>query len=646
MSFLEEMYSGVLRGLGNDEDEIVGYFLSTLQNRVITEDSLVPPGLRSVLFGRVTLEQLISISGRENGGPTAELAHSVLVSVCTDPCSGLMSYLKRQPNPLRGNPKRLTGLLKNLKATEISYHRDLLFAILQGRPSLASAYMSEFPYNLEDFSSSNWFASVSLAANLLSSVGMGLCFDFLDTQSQDSPSIDNPDVQSILSCICPRPFSRSHGTLRLLLEALKLLDSFISALHHSSCSSSQIVQHWASLIQKIQNEVRTLLPDPQVLLTFLSSQSSQSRERESHLKRNAESAHVLECKSKSRKKLKTTLLNEDTDIIISKMNVDAQITIPKGSENISDTIIVDGVDTEEEIMSAILEIWGLNLCSKPAIALNDADIYFHSKILDTLKFYLIMSGWGVFGIFFISKLSSTTIIVHDRQLLQCSFKNQVKLSSFLTWAISTALKSDSGQMYKLRESHLHLRNMLEDAPFEESLTSKLLRWPFASVILGKLFGKLDIPGSKLSKSSYETLNSLFQDFGNKCVENNKSRFDCKEILAAAIFYLQQLLGLCCGGLPSVISALSLLLLSDVSEYAGSAFKLGHRTSLASLWSRIHCPAEANPCWRWSFYRTWKDLSLELTDLQKIDELRLKLQCRALRPGIVPACKRSRWIQVK
>lgn len=157
---------------------------------------------------------------------------------------------------------------------------------------------------------------------------------------------------------------------------------------------------------------------------------------------------------------------------------------------------------------------------------------------------------------------------HEGAFFFCVSQNQVKLSSFLTWAISTALKSDSGQMYELRESHLHLRNMLEDAPFEESLTSKLLRWPFASVILGKLFGKLDIPGSKLSKSSYETLNSLFQDFGNKCVENNKSRFDCKEILAAAIFYLQQLLGLCWGGLPSVISALSLLLLSDVSEYAG------------------------------------------------------------------------------
>lgn len=163
----KEMYSGVLRGLGNDEDEIVVYVLSTLQNRVITEDSLVPPGLRSVLFGRVTLEQLISISGRENGGPTAELAHSVLVTVCTDPCNGLMSDLKRQPNPLRGNPKRLLGLMKKLKATEISYHRDLLLAILQGRPSLASAYMSEFPYNLEDFSSPNWSAFYKLLHDLL-----------------------------------------------------------------------------------------------------------------------------------------------------------------------------------------------------------------------------------------------------------------------------------------------------------------------------------------------------------------------------------------------------------------------------------------------------------------------------------------------
>ena len=76
--------------------------------------------------------------------------------VCTDPCNGLMQDLKRSPSPLRGNPKVLVGLMKRLKATEVSYHRDLLLAIVSGSPILGSAYMEEFPYNLEDFSSSTW----------------------------------------------------------------------------------------------------------------------------------------------------------------------------------------------------------------------------------------------------------------------------------------------------------------------------------------------------------------------------------------------------------------------------------------------------------------------------------------------------------
>lgn len=152
----KEMYSGVLRGLGNDDDETVTYVLSTLRDRVLTEESLVPPGLRSVLFGSVTLEQLVSISGRENGGPAAELAHNVLIMVCTDPSNGLMPDTKRHPNPLRGNPNRLLALMKKLKAAEIGYHRDMLLAILQGRPSFGSAYMDEFPYNLEDHASPTW----------------------------------------------------------------------------------------------------------------------------------------------------------------------------------------------------------------------------------------------------------------------------------------------------------------------------------------------------------------------------------------------------------------------------------------------------------------------------------------------------------
>lgn len=152
------MYSGVLRGLGNDDEETVVHILSILCDRVLVPESSAPPGLRSVLFGSVTLEQLVSISGRADFGDAAALAHSVLIKVCTNPENGLMPDLDRQPSPLRGNPKRLLGLMKKLKATEVEYHKDLLLAIVNGRPSLGSAYLDEFPFNLEDLASPNWLA--------------------------------------------------------------------------------------------------------------------------------------------------------------------------------------------------------------------------------------------------------------------------------------------------------------------------------------------------------------------------------------------------------------------------------------------------------------------------------------------------------
>lgn len=157
----KDMYSGVLRGLGNDDDDTVVYVLSTLRDRVLVPDSLVPTGLRSVLFGSVTLEQLASISGRDGGGLAAELAHEVLYMVCTDPSNGLMPDLKRVPSPLRGNLKRLLVLMKKLKAGEIENHRNLLLAIVKGKPSFGSAYLDEFPYSLEDPSSRNWLDNIA-----------------------------------------------------------------------------------------------------------------------------------------------------------------------------------------------------------------------------------------------------------------------------------------------------------------------------------------------------------------------------------------------------------------------------------------------------------------------------------------------------
>ncbi|KAK0600723.1 hypothetical protein LWI29_017841 [Acer saccharum] len=497
----KEMYFGVLRGLGNDEDETIIYVLSTLRNRVLTEESLVLPGLRSVLFGSVTLEQLVSISGRENGGTAAELAHHVLVMVCTDPCNGLMPNLKRHPNPLRGNPNRLLGLMKKLKTTEISYHRDLLLAILQGRPSLGATYLDEFPYNLEDYASSTWFANVSLAANLVSSVGSGLSFDFLDMYSHDPPSFDNADVQSILNCICPRPFSRSvinkgllhsdflvkHGTLRLLLEALKLLDSFTSALHSYSCSSNQMMQSWASLNQEIQNEVRNSLPDPQVLLSLFSLQSSQSIARESHSKRKAESANLLKRSDKGMKKLKMDVVNEDTDIIISGINSSPKVAPPKDSETAVDILAVDQVDTENDFRNVISEIWGLDLCSGSLGALKDADIYFHSKLLDALKIYLRTVPTILEGSFdfFVNLLSDPLALPTNLQssllsllieYIGCSTRNGISvktppqmykhLQPFINLLIFSPIREIRDQAYSLARAAMLSTGAFDRNPYE------------------------------------------------------------------------------------------------------------------------------------------------------------------------------------
>lgn len=146
-----EMYSGVLQMLGSDDAETVVHILSTLRDKVLVPESLVPPGLRSVLFGSVTLEQLICVSGNLEAGMAADIAHEVLVRVCTDPVNGLMPS-----STGKGNEKRLFELMKKLKATEAHYHKDLLLAIVKCRLSFCSAYMDDFPYHLEPRPTSLW----------------------------------------------------------------------------------------------------------------------------------------------------------------------------------------------------------------------------------------------------------------------------------------------------------------------------------------------------------------------------------------------------------------------------------------------------------------------------------------------------------
>ncbi|KAL3830073.1 hypothetical protein ACJIZ3_018875 [Penstemon smallii] len=431
----KEMYSGVLRGLGNDDEETVIYILSVLRDRVLVPESLVPPGLRSVLFGSVTLEKLVGISGRDDFGDAAELAHNVLVMVCTNPVNGLMPDMERQPTPLRGNRKRLLDLMKKLKATEVEYHKDLLMAVVKGRPFLASEFLDEFPYNLEDIASANWFAAISLAADVVSSVRDGLSFGFVDKP----PAYDSPYLQNIFKCIVPRPFTRlvinkgllhsdslvKHGTLRLVLEALKLLDSLMNSVNSFAHSNNQ--NDWAALKAEIQNGVRMLLPDPQVLLSLLSPLDSHFTSLESTTKRKAETEYVSEHNASVHKRLKSSTSNEDMDIVV--VGVDSFSEVDFSGKEVADSGGEQQSENGADTLKILGDLWGLGPCSMKHMYLRDGDTYFYSKLLDTLMIFnrtmpMAFEGFDFFKLLPNNPLSLPTMLLQSLLYLLNEHVNQ------------------------------------------------------------------------------------------------------------------------------------------------------------------------------------------------------------------------------
>ncbi|KAK9706771.1 hypothetical protein RND81_07G150600 [Saponaria officinalis] len=385
-----EMFSGILRGLGNDDDVTAVYILSTLRDRVLTHESGIPPPLRSVLFGSVTLEQLVDISARGEDVLAAKIAYEVLYMVCIDPSNGLMPDLKRKPVPLKGNHKRLIDLMKKLKATDVEYHTRLLLAIVRGRATLASSYLDQFPYNLEDHSSPTWLSAVTLAAKVVSSVRDGIVWDFLGQQAKELLAFEDSNVQNVYKCVCISPFSRlavnkgllhsdpliKHGTLRLLLEVLKLFNSFIDAISLNGLSS---------LKQKLRDEVRISLPDSQVLFTLISSIGTSYQDSKSSRKRaHSESTCVPKAIVNKRQKVDNNL--EDVDILVGGLQSAAESISFDDNEKIEEevTLLPSGNEVDDRVL---LEIWESDESFLSLDAVNKDTVFFHCKVLEALKIY-------------------------------------------------------------------------------------------------------------------------------------------------------------------------------------------------------------------------------------------------------------------
>lgn len=229
---------------------------------------------------------------------------------------------------------------------------------------------------------------------MVSSVRGGISWEFLDNKA-NLLAFEGSDVQSVLKCVCLRPFSRlivnkgllhsdtliKHGTLRLLLEVLKLLSSFINALSFKGLSF---------LKQKVQDEVRILLPDPQVLFTLLSSVSSFDQTSGSALKRAADSESVESHKATVKKKSKIAVINEDIDIVVGGLSSSAvsiepgDIKEPREIETMSQFDDENGLEDIREIWSSFENSFSLDLE-------KSAEVYFYCQVLEALKIYHVSS---------------------------------------------------------------------------------------------------------------------------------------------------------------------------------------------------------------------------------------------------------------
>lgn len=104
---------------------------------------------------------------------------------------------------------------------------------------------------------------------------------------------------------------------------------------------------------------------------------------------------------------------------------------------------------------------------------------------------------------------------------------------------------------------------------EEPLMSKLLRWITASVILGRLSQRSCMDNLIPTGSSLKTLQELLEYIkGIHGRGSNKSYTGCEEFIVDSILYLQQHLGITCRVLPSVTSALCVLL-PNIVESTGT-----------------------------------------------------------------------------
>ncbi|KAK4383551.1 hypothetical protein Sango_2765100 [Sesamum angolense] len=598
--------SGVLRGLGDDDEETVVYVLSILRDRLLVPESLVPPGLRSVLFRSVTLEQLVSISGKDDFGGAAELAHNVLLLVCTDPVNEIDARFGAASKSTPWESKASFGFNEEIEGNR---------GCLPQEPGYVHSIVCSF---VQFVMPSCWFAAISLAADVVSSVSDGLSCSFLDKPSAfNNLSRDG----GIMESGGEQQSENGVDILIFIKDLWGLHQTHIDPTDGNTYFTQRYLSRFKSIIQTHKGTSLCLGKASMlstVIVSFLCDAVSTTG---NNLYKYMES-------------LKHYIYDSGCgkgDTIIPKSFWSSSVSF-RADRLWMLRLLYAGVNTEDDaqiyVENSIFEILMsfyssplsdndskdiLNLVlTKDTVRLNYANIDLNAEDITeeediSTTFYIVRGGfvsaYEAVEVCSKTRCNSAAFLVLQAVLMSTPpasiFRmDQGKLLKFLRWTVTTAIQSKPTKVSEAEDSDYHLMAVSEKKTPEDSLVSKLLRWLTSSVILRKISCKL----SKLNNNSFlerQNLDSL-QSLLEYCEPGfgEDAGCDCEDVLAASIFYLLQMLGLSHTLLPTAVSALCLLLFSDPPSE--SEFSVGLGISLPLLCSKIHCPAEANPAWRWLY----------------------------------------------
>lgn len=138
----------------------------------------------------------------------------------------------------------------------------------------------------------------------------------------------------------------------------------------------------------------------------------------------------------------------------------------------------------------------------------------------------------------------------------------------LTWAAPAVLWSNVNKKFLTKDLNSALMILSVKEHIKESLASKLLRWVSASVILGTVLSSHSEVYASSRMYGNENMLSYLKGISMNACAATKNSSVVNESLAVLILHLQDFLSRKCV-LPSVVSALSVLLLSAASSGTGT-----------------------------------------------------------------------------